>query len=107
LLLDPEILLLDEPFGALDEMTRESLDLEMMRIANDAGKTVVLVTHNVYEAALMADRIFVFTPRPGLITGVVEIEEPQPRTLAFSTTGEFGERVAQVRSLLSGESNDE
>jgi NitT/TauT family transport system ATP-binding protein len=106
LLLDPEILLLDEPFGALDEMTRESLDLEMMRIASNAGKTVVLVTHNVYEAALMCDRIFVFTPRPGRIAGVVEIDEAQPRSLAFSTTTEFGERVAQVRGLLSGDSDE-
>ena len=107
LLLDPEILLLDEPFGALDEMTRESLDLEMMRIASEAKKTVVLVTHNVYEAALMCDRIFVFTPRPGRIAGVVEIDEPRPRSLAFSTTTEFGERIAQVRALLSGENIDE
>lgn len=106
LLLDPEILLLDEPFGALDEMTRESLDVEMMRIASDAAKTVVLVTHNVYEAALMCDRIFVFTPRPGRIAGVVEIDEPQPRGLEFSTTTEFGERVAEVRGLLTGDSNE-
>lgn len=102
LLLDPEILLLDEPFGALDEMTRESLDMEMMRIAADADKTVVLVTHNVYEATLMADRIFVFTARPGRIAGVVEIPQPQPRGIEFSTTKLFTDKVAQVRELLSG-----
>lgn len=102
LLLDPGILLLDEPFGALDEMTRETLDMEMMRIAHEADKTVVLVTHNVYEAVLMADRIFVFTPRPGRIAGVVDIPHPQPRDLAFSTTNEFSDRVARVRGLLSG-----
>jgi NitT/TauT family transport system ATP-binding protein len=101
LLLDPDILLLDEPFGALDEMTRESLDVEMMRIAAEASKTVVLVTHNVYEATLMADRIFVFTARPGRIAGVVEVERAQPRGIEFSTTLEFSEKVAQVRSLLS------
>ncbi|MPZ51404.1 MAG: ATP-binding cassette domain-containing protein [Acidimicrobiia bacterium] len=101
LLLDPEILLLDEPFGALDEMTRESLDTEMMRIAADTRKTVLLVTHNVYEATLMADRIFVFTARPGRIAGVVEVDEAQPRDIAFSTSSLFGEKVAQVRDLLS------
>lgn len=102
LLLDPEILLLDEPFGALDEMTRENLDMEMMRIAADTEKTVVLVTHNVYEATLMADRIFVFTARPGRIAGVVDIPQPQPRGIDFSTTTMFSDKVAQVRNLLTG-----
>ena len=102
LLLDPQILLLDEPFGALDEMTRESLDMEMMRIAADADKTVVLVTHNVYEATLMADRIFVFTARPGRIAGVVDIPQLQPRGIEFSTTKLFSDKIAQVRQLLTG-----
>lgn len=106
LLLDPDILLLDEPFGALDEMTREALDTEMMRIASEKSKTVVLVTHNVYEAALMADRIFVFTARPGRIAGIVEIDEPQPRDIGFSTTTEFSDKVAEVRRLLMTGGNE-
>lgn len=101
LLLDPEVLLLDEPFGALDEMTRESLDTELMHIAHTRNTTVAMVTHNVYEATLVADRIFVFTARPGRIAGVVDIDEKQPRDIGFSTTNEFSEKVAQVRALLS------
>jgi NitT/TauT family transport system ATP-binding protein len=107
LLLDPDILLLDEPFGALDEMTRESLDMEMMRIARNTDKTVVLVTHNVYEAVLMADRIFVFTARPGRIAGVVEIDQAQPRSIEFSTSSQFGDRVAEVRGLLARSGSNE
>jgi NitT/TauT family transport system ATP-binding protein len=102
LLPDPDILLLDEPFGALDEMTRESLDLEMMKIASLTSKTVVLVTHSVYEAVLMADRIFVLTPRPGRIAGLIEIPISRPRDLDASGTTIFAEKVAEVRRLLSG-----
>lgn len=101
LLPDPDILLLDEPFGALDEMTRESLDLEMMRIANRTSKTLVLVTHNVYEAVLLADEIFVMTSRPGRLAGAVEVPLPQPRGIEASETPVFSEKVAEARRLLS------
>lgn len=101
LLPDPDILLLDEPFGALDEITRESLDLELMRIANLTRKTLALVTHNVYEAVLIADRIFIFTRRPGRVAGVVDVGMPQPRSLELSGTSAFAQRVAAVRELLS------
>jgi len=100
LLPDPDLLLLDEPFGALDEMTRESLDIELARIAQLTGKTVVLVTHSVYEAVMISDRVFVFTARPGRLAGIVDVPFPRPRDLATSGTPEFAERVAQIRSHM-------
>jgi NitT/TauT family transport system ATP-binding protein len=100
LLPDPDVLLLDEPFGALDEITRESLDLELARIAQLTGKTVVLVTHSVYEAVMISDRVFVFTSRPGRVAGIVDVPFPRPRGLATSGTAEFAERVAEVRRYM-------
>lgn len=102
LLPDPDVLLLDEPFGALDEMTREALDLELTRIATVTGKTVVLVTHSVYEAVMISDRVFVFTPRPGRLAGVVDIPFGRPRDLATSGTPRFAEKVAEVRKFMAG-----
>ena len=102
LLPDPEVLLLDEPFGALDEMTRESLDLELTRIATMTHKTVVLVTHSVYEAVMISDRVFVFTPRPGKLAGIVEVPFGRPRDLDTSGTAEFAAKVAEVRKLMAG-----
>lgn len=101
LLPDPDILLLDEPFGALDEMTRESLDLEMMRIAQATGKTLVLVTHNVYEAVLISDQVIVMSARPGRVAGIVEVTLPQPRGLAATESPLFIEKVAEARRLLT------
>ena len=101
LLPDPDLLLLDEPFGALDEMTRELLDLELARIAALTNKTVVLVTHSVYEAVMISDQVFVFTPRPGRLSGIVDVPVPRPRDLATSGTAEFAARVAQVRGLMA------
>jgi NitT/TauT family transport system ATP-binding protein len=102
LLPDPKVLLLDEPFGALDEMTRESLDLELTRIATMTHKTVVLVTHSVYEAVMISDRVFVFTPRPGKLAGIVEVPFGRPRDLDTSGTAEFASKVAEVRKLMAG-----
>lgn len=102
LLPDPDVLLLDEPFGALDEMTREALDLELTRIATLTGKTVVLVTHSVYEAVMISDRVFVFTPRPGRLAGVVDVPFGRPRDLETSGTAQFAEKVAEVRKLMAG-----
>lgn len=102
LLPDPDVLLLDEPFGALDEMTRESLDLELTRIATLTRKTVVLVTHSVYEAVMISDRVFVFTPRPGRLAGIVEVPFGRPRDLSTSGTAAFAEKVAEVRELMAG-----
>jgi NitT/TauT family transport system ATP-binding protein len=102
LLPDPDVLLLDEPFGALDEMTRETLDLELARIAALTQKTVVFVTHNVYEAVLISDRICVMSPRPGRVTGFVEVPMERPRSAAILGTDTFSRKVREVRDLIGG-----
>jgi NitT/TauT family transport system ATP-binding protein len=89
LALEPKILLMDEPFGALDEQSRRSLGSEMARILADAGQTVVLITHSLDEAVFWADRILVMSPRPGTIAEEIRVETPRPRGLDFMTTKEF------------------
>jgi NitT/TauT family transport system ATP-binding protein len=101
LLTDPALLLLDEPFGALDEITREVLDLELGRIIEMTRKTAVLVTHSVYEAVLCADRVYVFTSRPGRIAGSVEVGLPRPRSVESSGTNAFAHAVAEIRQLMT------
>jgi NitT/TauT family transport system ATP-binding protein len=100
LLPDPDVLLLDEPFGALDEMTREALDLELARVASLTNKTVVFVTHNVYEAVLISDRICVITPRPGRVAGIVDVTMERPRSAAILRTEMFSRKVDEVRDLI-------
>jgi len=100
---DPAILLMDEPFGALDAMTREQLNLELMRIWAAAGKTVLFVTHSIPEAVFLADRCVVLTARPGSIAGIVAVPLPRPRTLEVMATPEFGRLTLEVRRLLSAQ----
>jgi NitT/TauT family transport system ATP-binding protein len=97
----PSLLLMDEPFGALDEMTRERLNAELLRIWQETESTVVFVTHSIPEAVFLSTRIVVMSPRPGRIAGIVETDLPQPRTNATREEPQFFERVTQVRELLA------
>jgi NitT/TauT family transport system ATP-binding protein len=97
---DPALLLMDEPFGALDEMTRERLNMELLRIWDASGSTVVFVTHSIAEAVFLSTRVVVISPRPGRITGIVEIDLPQPRNADTREEPRFFELVTQVRDML-------
>jgi NitT/TauT family transport system ATP-binding protein len=97
---DPALLLMDEPFGALDEMTRERLNLELLRLWQDTGSTVVFVTHSIAEAVFLSTRIVVMSARPGRITEVIPVDLAQPRTGATREEPRFFELVTQVREAL-------
>jgi NitT/TauT family transport system ATP-binding protein len=98
----PPLLLMDEPFGALDEMTRERLNLELLRIWDALGSTIVFVTHSISEAVFLSTRVVIMSPRPGRITGIVDIDLPQPRTADTREHPRFFELVADVRHRLRG-----
>jgi NitT/TauT family transport system ATP-binding protein len=97
---DPALLLMDEPFGALDEMTRERLNLELLRIWERSGSTVVFVTHSIAEAVFLSTRVVVMSARPGRIVGIVEVDLPQPRTIETREEPRFAELIREVRQLL-------
>lgn len=97
-----DVLLLDEPFGALDEFTREHLNVELARITGEVRSTTLFVTHNIGEAIFLADRVFVMTPRPGQIARIVDVPLPRPRDPSIQTSPEFNELVAEVRATLGG-----
>ena len=96
----PALLLMDEPFGALDEMTRERLNIELLRIWEASGSTVIFVTHSISEAVFLSTRIVVMSPRPGRITGIVDVDLPQPRTSRTREEPRFAELIRDVRRLL-------
>ena len=97
---DPALLLMDEPFGALDEMTRERLNMELLRIWEQAQSTILFVTHSIAEAVFLSTRIVVMSPRPGRIADVVAVDLPRPRTVETREDPRFFELVTQVRELL-------
>jgi NitT/TauT family transport system ATP-binding protein len=100
LVYDPEVLLLDEPFGALDEFTREVMDLELLRIWHSTHKTVFFVTHNINEAVFLADRVVVMTPRPGEIAKILTVNLPRPRSREVMKLPLYAEKVFEVREVL-------
>lgn len=102
LAIKPEILLMDEPFSALDEFTKEKLNEDLLTIWSKTNKTILFVTHNISEAVFLSDRIVVLSPHPGRVSAIVDVTLPRPRTLATKTTPEFGALVAKVRNSFEG-----
>ncbi len=100
LVFDPALLLMDEPFGALDEMTRERMQMELMDIWRRTGKTVVFVTHSIPEAVFLSTRVVVMSPRPGRITDVIDVDLPQPRTFDTRESTPYYEKMTEVREAL-------
>jgi NitT/TauT family transport system ATP-binding protein len=97
---NPSVLLMDEPFAALDAMTREELGFELMRIWDADKKTVIFVTHNITEAILLADRVVAMSPRPGRIAKIVDIALPRPRTIDMEFSSAFKSYSEQIRAVI-------
>ncbi len=102
LAIDPEILLMDEPFSALDEFTKEKIHLDLLRIWKQTNKTILFVTHNIQEAVFLADRVVVLSPHPGRVSAVVDIDLERPRSLESKNTPRFAELVTKVRRSFEG-----
>jgi NitT/TauT family transport system ATP-binding protein len=98
---DPALLLMDEPFGALDAMTREAMNVELQRIWLERRKTILFITHSIGEAVYLADRVLVMTPRPGRIMDSLKIDLPRPRGLDVMNTEAFGAYVRRIRTAFN------
>ena len=101
LLHDPKVLLMDEPFGALDAMTREQMNLELQRIWLESGKTVIMITHSITEAIFLGDVVLVMTPRPGRLARSIDIDLPRPRSMHAMGNPEFARIADEIRDLFS------
>ena len=100
LVFDPSVLLMDEPFGALDEFTRERMNLELLKIWQQTGKTIIFVTHSIAEAVFLSNRIVVMSPRPGRVSEIVKNTLPYPRDYHTRSDPDYHALVSQVRDLL-------
>lgn len=103
LMREPKVLLMDEPFGALDAMTREALNVELMRVCSETRKTVLFITHSIPEAVLLGDRVVVMSPRPGRISEVIDVDIARPRSLQTMATKRFGEICNHIRTIFGSE----
>jgi len=103
---DPAFLLMDEPFGALDAMTREQMNMELLRIWDESRKTVLLVTHSIPEAVFLADRVIVMSPRPGRISEIIKVDLPRPRSLSLINSAPFGRYVEAIRRHFNSQGLD-
>lgn len=106
LIRDPQVLLMDEPFGALDAMTREYLNIELQRIWMNSGKTIIFVTHSIPEAVFLASRVVIMSPRPGQIAEIVPIDDmPRPRQLADMNSPVAGHVISHIRKHFNATSS--
>ena len=97
---DPKLLLMDEPFGALDEITRDRLNEELLRVWEETGATILFVTHSIYEAAFLGQKVLLLAARPGRVREIVPVPLPSPRRIALRETPDFVELVAHLRRVL-------